>query len=352
MDMDLKKGLRQRLLTYAPMYGLDGLVPPAASHGQGRQGWGFVRSWGWKACLSATDVGVIVGAILEVGSSPSILGQNGHAPRTYGGVSNDNGEDGLIDEEGKAETAAYVSRFFEAYDALSDPTALKAALPIAQHLHRAILRSGATLLEKKQIRHLRAFRMGVVKDGPDVQLFTHPAALTKLALWVAEAINQKEVEAGKSTPLVLASLNEARGVYVVVGTGGSGGVMDWEKRKKRKEKAEASAKRREEKQAERARRKRERAEILGEDEDDVESEEEEEETEDEDDDDNDNDDSDDDEHNERAAGRNRFGNAFQEVVDETNARVRIDSFEHCVVEVKKDDLSVFLEALSVKAVVG
>jgi len=55
---------------------------------------------------------------------------------------------------------------------------------------------------------------------------------------------------------------------------------------------------------------------------------------------------------ERGYGRNRFGNAFQEVVDETNARVRIDSFEHCVVEVKKEDLSGFLESLSMKAVVG
>jgi cell division control protein 45 len=32
--------------------------------------------------------------------------------------------------------------------------------------------------------------------------------------------------------------------------------------------------------------------------------------------------------------------------------VRIDSFEHCVVEVKKEDLGGFLESLSMKAVVG
>ena len=50
--------------------------------------------------------------------------------------------------------------------------------------------------------------------------------------------------------------------------------------------------------------------------------------------------------------RNRFGIAFQEVVQETNARVRIDSFEHCVVEVQKEDLGGFLEALSFRSVVG
>lgn len=55
---------------------------------------------------------------------------------------------------------------------------------------------------------------------------------------------------------------------------------------------------------------------------------------------------------ERGYGLNKFGTAFQDVVAETNARVRIDSFEHCVVEVKKEDLSGFLESLSMKAVVG
>lgn len=67
MDMDLKRGLRQRLLKTAPLYGLDGLVPLAHANGRSREGWGFVRSWGWKACFSAVDVAVILGAILEVG---------------------------------------------------------------------------------------------------------------------------------------------------------------------------------------------------------------------------------------------------------------------------------------------
>jgi len=99
-------------------------------------------------------------------------------------------------------------------------------------------------------------------------------------------------------------------------------MVGWEKERRRREKEEA-----------------------GEDED---EEEDEDETEDED----SEDDDDDDEVEKRGYGRNNFGNAFQEVVDETNARVRIDSFEHCVVEVKKEDLSGFLESLSMKAVIG
>ena len=194
--------------------------------------------------------------------------------------------------------------------------------------------------------------MAVVKEGPDVQMFTHPAALTKLALWVGEAIAEQERDqrgkigkAGRGTPLVLASLNEARGVYVVVGTGGGGGVVDFEARGRRKARLEEKAMARAAKLAEKERKRQEREER-----EDNDGEEESEEEEEDDDEDESDDDDDDDAGN--GYGKNRFGNAFEEVAQETNARVRIDSFEHCVVEVKKEDLGGFLENLSVKAVVG
>ncbi|KAL8995861.1 MAG: hypothetical protein Q9188_006712 [Gyalolechia gomerana] len=347
MDMELKRGLRQRLLKYAPMYGLDGLVPPPVSAGRGKEGWGFVRSWGWKACLSAIDVGVIVGAILEVGKTGIQVDATG---RTYDQHA---AEREIVDEDGSLETQAWVERFWEAYDALGDIEALKQAIPTAQHLHRAILRTGTSLIEKRQIRHLKAFRMAIVKEGPDVQLFTHPAALTKLALWVGEAIAEQEKDQrgkigkhGKGTPLVMAGMNEARGVYVIVGTGGGGGVVDIAIQEKRKQKIEAKARKKEAQREEKEERKR--LERKGKEK----SRDKDEEDETEEDDDDDSDDSDDDNIDERGYGRNRFGNAFQEVVDETNARVRIDSFETCVVEIKKEDLGGFLESLSMKAVIG
>ncbi len=192
--------------------------------------------------------------------------------------------------------------------------------------------------------------MAVVKEGPDVQMFTHPAALTKLALWVGEAIAEQERDqrgkigkAGRGTPLVLASLNEARGVFVVVGTGGGGGVVDFAARAKRRARLEEKAETRAAKLAEKDRKRQEREE-REDDDGEQESEEEEEEDDDESD--------EDDDGAGNGYGKNRFGNAFEEVAQETNARVRIDSFEHCVVEVKKEDLGGFLESLSVKAVIG
>ncbi|OJJ50060.1 hypothetical protein ASPZODRAFT_13159 [Penicilliopsis zonata CBS 506.65] len=366
MDMELKRVLRQRLLKYAPMYGLDGLVPPEASgHASSREGWGFIRCWGWKACLSATDVGVIVGAILEVGPhevaswdswQTSRAARRAHASESIEGSS-------------ESDLANLLPRFWSAYDALSltseSPTLLVEALPLAQHLHQAILRTGTSLLSKHQIRHLRAFRIAVVKDGPDVKLFTNPGALTKLALWIAEAIRVQEQERGDSTkfgrkraagtPLVLAGLDEDRGLYVVVGTGGGGGVVDFaalaKRQEERRKKKEAKEKKQKERAERRAKRAAERAEREENDEDEAADTEEEDEEDSSSSSDSDSEDERDPRGNKHLV-RNRFGIAFQEVVQETNARVRIDSFDHCVVEVLKEDLGGFLEALSFRSVVG
>lgn len=204
--------------------------------------------------------------------------------------------------------------------------------------------------------------MCVVKEGPDVALFTHPAALTKLALWIGEAIAEQERESkgklghgGRGTPLVVAGLHESRGVYVVVGTGGGGGGMgfgDKTAAKERKERREAKAKARELKKKNKEKIREEkraaRRAALGDDEDD---EEDETESEGSDSSSDEEDDEEDEQSKVKGFGRNKFGNAFQEVVEETHAVTRIDSFEHCVVDVRKEDLAGFLESLSMKTVV-
>lgn len=206
--------------------------------------------------------------------------------------------------------------------------------------------------------------MCVVKEGPDVPVFGHPAALTKLALWIGEALVEQEKDAtgrlshgGRGTPLVVASLNDKRGVYLVVGTGGGGGpdstFLDREAAKKRKAAKDERAKRKEDSRRNqekiREEKKAARRAAGQDDEDDDELD-----TESEASDGSDSDEAEDEDGpaRDRGYGLNRFGSAFQEVVAETNARVRIDSFEHCVVEVKKEDLGAFLESLSMKAVVG
>ena len=151
------------------------------------------------------------------------------------------------------------------------------------------------------------------------------------------------------TPLVLAGLDEDRNVYVVVGTGGGGGVIDFTAMAKRREEQRKKKEAREKKRAEREERRAKRREEMQDDDDELAEEADSSES-----------DTESDSESEPELDsfssknliRNRFGIAFQEVVHETNARVRIDSFEHCVVEVQKEDLGAFLEALSFRSVIG
>ncbi|CAK7204800.1 DNA replication initiation factor cdc45 [Sporothrix eucalyptigena] len=374
MDMMLKRELRVKLLKYASLYNLDGMVPTIDTDGKDRagakDGWGFVRSWGWRATLSAQDVAVVIGALLEVGKNQGAAAATGYQNGGGDGNGDGNGDEDA-DEEEEDPSQEWVPRFWEAYDALESIEFLKDGLRTAKFLHRAIFNTGTALIKKKQITHLHAFRMCIVKDGPDAVVFNHPGALTKLALWIGEALAEQEKDAtgrlahgGRGTPLVVASLNEKRGVYVVVGTGGGGGPDMLAQNKsaalKKQEARAAKAKIREEKrqarQAQREeakeRRRRERQEKGDEEEDDDEEEETESEASESDSDSESDDDEDVSAETSRGFGLNRFGTAFQDVVAETNTRVRIDSFEHCVVEVKKEDLGGFLESLSMKAVVG
>lgn len=208
-----------------------------------------------------------------------------------------------------------------------------------------------------------------MKDGPDLGLFCHPSALTKLALWLGEAFAEQDWrkdgklgQGGRGTPLVVAVYNEKRGCFTVVGTGGGGGAEDWGRSSEAKERKEKREKKRKEKSAEKRlkqkakdlKREARQLEKLNrgnpdeDEEDDSETESEESESEEE---------SEDEEEVEskkrsRGFGRNKFGVAFQEVAEETEAAVRTESFESCVVEVGKESLAVFLEGLSLKNVVG
>ncbi|KAK3626615.1 DNA replication initiation factor cdc45 [Elasticomyces elasticus] len=434
LDLEVKRTLRARVGKFAEQYGLESLVPEGDGGGvTGKgEGFGFVRSWGWRGTLSAGDVVSVVSAILEVGAvgqqgegegvmlgqrdGGGGVGRGGYGQRVQGlpspPHSSDDGEGtGSGGGEGAGDWAT--ERFFAAYDALSPTSsspsashssssglvgarppnqqglpALLAGIPVAQGLARAILRTGSALISKNQIRHLRSFRLGVVKEGPDVVTFRHPGALVKLAGWVGEAVGVLEAEkTGRGRggggghkaggqgdeALVLGCLDEGRGVYVVVGlssgsmggVGGRGGKTKKEKEEaaaRKKAKVVERAKRRVERKREKAeekKRKRERdaanglldSDDEGEESDATESSESSNSS------DSDSDASDDDESGvvakrKRAGMRNRFGQAFQEVVVETGARVRIDSFEHSVVEVRKEDLAGFLEGLSGRGVVG
>ncbi|KAG8407189.1 DNA replication initiation factor cdc45, variant 2 [Metarhizium acridum] len=116
MDMMLKRELRAKLLKYGSLYNLDEMVPAVDTDDKDRagakDGWGFVRSWGWRATLSAQDVGVVIGALLEVGKHA----QTSEVAMPTSQLTHD-AEDEI---EFAAQAEEWVGRFWEAYDALEE----------------------------------------------------------------------------------------------------------------------------------------------------------------------------------------------------------------------------------------
>ncbi|KXT05674.1 hypothetical protein AC578_5647 [Pseudocercospora eumusae] len=388
MNSELKHSLRKRILKFAEQYNLADLVP--GNNGRSMEGWGFVRSMGWAGTYSAEDIAIVAGALLEVGGESHLFPElkfehrsntdfNYNARMRTLPTPPHSSDDGMDTPDDVPDHIT--NRFNRAYDALAPSLRgfqrIQTAVPIAHKLSRAIFRVGSHIISKGMHKNLTSFRMAIVREGPDVPLFTHPGALVRLAVWVSEAIRVieaekgKRIKPGKDDTLVIAALDEGRGVYVVVGLGGGHGMgkkfrskaemKEREERKKRKEAeriARKAAEKRKREERKRLRKERNEANgiLLSDDERDDDSEEPETEDDDDDSDNSDSeneDDDDEDAHARRKSGPlNRFGQAFQEVVDQTGARVRIDSFEHSVVEVKKDDFQGFLEALINKKLVN
>ncbi len=114
MDMVLKRELRTKLLKYASLYNLDELVPTtsirtARTEEVQRMAGGLSAAGGWRATLSAQDVGVVVGALLEVGKNRSV---SDPAPSAVSQEAVDLSDDRTQSEE-------WLPRFWEAHMMLS-----------------------------------------------------------------------------------------------------------------------------------------------------------------------------------------------------------------------------------------
>lgn len=92
-------------------------------------------------------------------------------------------------------------------------------------LHRAVTRTGAALIDAHAIRTMRAHRVVLLTQGPDLALFCSPGALSRLARWLVDAMRERvkgtrvagSASKKKSLPFVVAALDEREGTYLVVG---------------------------------------------------------------------------------------------------------------------------------------
>ena len=335
MDLDLRKSLVSRMESIAPEYGLNDLVFKS-----------FTRSYGFRSMpLSASDAVEGISALLQaahgvrievegtqvvrtdsVASTRAVDTAPDRGAATYGtrhlwslqdtgvhvgtrGVDDD--ESDATRAEADAEnlpSATWVQNFFEAYRAMDVQKAasidlLQRSLQLAKALHQSIVAQGVSIIVKQSIKTLRSFRLTVLQDGPHLHLFVQPDTLTRLGFWLIDALRD-----------IVSEQNERRAAA---------------RRNKRRSKDEASAELAEQQHAlqslpfvlaalDKARDVYTVVGIVGAaDYGDV--------------------------------GRNRFGLAFQEAAATSHARMRNDRFDSSVLEVKRDDLLAFVEALHLQA---
>lgn len=247
MDIDLKTSLRSKLDAIAPEYGLLELSYPS-----------FIRCFGYRSQpLSAADAVEGISALLDVAGGVRMEvevegARNGgewfgggkvweadshrSAVRPIDGAAEpsedprhaQDGTDGSAENgSGKEEEEWWRKNFWTAFDALSDIVPLRDALPLAMSLHRAIIRQGTSIIDKQDIRTMRNHRVVVLTQGPDLALFAHPGVLSRLALWLVDALrdrmpgttlsNRRGGKTRKSLPFVVACLDEKNNAYLVVG---------------------------------------------------------------------------------------------------------------------------------------
>lgn len=212
---ELKKSLKEKLEKVQSGFGLE-LV----------QGQCFERAWGYKGIWSANDVVQVIEATLVTTTSEEK--ENIH-PVTNG--KDDSPSERFRQREGEMKME-WVSRFWRALDSVDKLTLLSKSvadddrvdllagnLPAAKHLHRTILSTGQSIIEKRAIKSLRSFRTTVLREGPELSFFEHPLALTKLATWLCEVSAEEDrVRARRvQTDLVAACLIPSRSVFLVVG---------------------------------------------------------------------------------------------------------------------------------------
>ncbi|KAF8306245.1 CDC45-like protein [Clavulina sp. PMI_390] len=245
MNMGLKHRLRQQIDTIAPEYGLVDVAYPS-----------FVRSFGFRSQpLCAADVVESVSALSQAAGGvrleveivggqgggewfgggrvwdlkrSSAAQSNGAATSSWraGQPDTGTGDDDILgaDGSGSATEQWWIRNFWVAFDALGpDISLVQQALPLSMALQRAIIRQGSSLIDKHAVRTLKSFRLAILKEGPELLTFCHPATLSRLGLWLTDALRDRHVAfqakqgKRKQLPLVVACLDEKSGSYLVVG---------------------------------------------------------------------------------------------------------------------------------------
>lgn len=169
---------------------------------------GFVRTLGFRGSVSASEFVEALTALLEAGQSKNGLAAEFNNTQEK---ASDQSKDSDLPHK------RWIANFWQGWDALDNDkiTLLKHGIKLAQSLQKAIFNTGVTILEKKLIKDLRIYRLCVLQDGPDLDLYQNPLTLLRLGNWLIEFCAESEEK--HLLPMVLATLNDSTDTYLVAG---------------------------------------------------------------------------------------------------------------------------------------
>lgn len=297
MDTRVKKKLPVIFGKYLPMYGLEGIVRD-----------GFVRTWGFAGQLSAMESVEALTALLEL--DKRLLRTEAHEEAQDAEAAaiedDERDSDARINERIDRKEKAWVNNFWSLWDALGPGLGTKGTrskgldllldgLEHAKEIQQVVFRTGMSLLERRMVKNMRTYRLCVLNDGliPDLKIFNNPLMLQKLGGWLVENITELDFMNNKRSlkPFVVASLDVASDSYLVIGLAPRyPRGMDNTTRARLAQQREG-------------------------------------------------------EHS-LTMRLNTFSVVFQQLAATSGAKVRIDSFDSSVIEIRKDDLAPFLEKLA------
>jgi len=188
MNVEIKKILRDKINEVSPNFQLDNILFLS-----------FVKVNGYKAELSASDVVYGVSALLEANQSFNIKN-----------IANNDRTESLVRAD------IWVNNFYNAFDALDDNNVelLMKGIELSMKLQQAIVQQGTSIIERRSITVTRVMKCAILKDIPDLFLFSHPLTLMRLAYFLFDAFR----ESGKDgTPVVVGAYNELSANYILVG---------------------------------------------------------------------------------------------------------------------------------------
>lgn len=182
MNPNIKRKLKTKLEKVSGMYGIEAIIHD-----------GVIRRFGFKGSMSAGDCAEACAALLEMGRT------------THG---NDTMKVGSGDRQ------FWVENFWAAWDAVENYDKLNQGAAKAKLQQQAVVATGTAIFEKGQLKDLQTFRLAVVREGPDVEIFANPLALTRLGVWLSEGCAHVHEQL---RPLVVATFDESTQLYLVLG---------------------------------------------------------------------------------------------------------------------------------------